>query len=103
VTKIAVANSSKVVSFGYDADQQVLEIDYKWGTTIRYLEVSAPLFEAFTLVESKGSFLARHIERKLPYERVPAAVVDLDHQPAPSQDRPEDVAKERRPRRLRNL
>lgn len=54
--------SSNVVSIGYDAAGQRLEVEYKGGKVYTYAEVPAETHRDLLAAESKGSFIARQIK-----------------------------------------
>jgi tyrosyl-tRNA synthetase len=62
--------SSLIESFGYDADKQVLEIQFSTGATYRYHNVEEDVFEAFVAAGSKGQFFNDRIRDGFTFERV---------------------------------
>jgi hypothetical protein len=55
-------DSKKIRSWAYDAASEVLEVEYVWGSIIRYFEVLPALVAMFEESESKGGFLSKQIE-----------------------------------------
>lgn len=47
--------SSNIVSAGYDAESQTLEIEFKGGTVYQYYSFPQTEFDAFLGANSKGS------------------------------------------------
>lgn len=61
--------STNVASVGYDADKQILEIEYREGGVYQYLQVPVSTYEALMSAESKGQHLHKHIKGSHPYKR----------------------------------
>lgn len=63
-------SSSTVGSIGYDADSQILEVEFLNGSVYQYLNVPREEFDQFQSAASKGSYLARNIKNRYPCTRV---------------------------------
>lgn len=63
-------SSSTIVSVGYDATSQTLEVEFKSGGTYQYYNVPQNTHEEFMRAPSKGQFLATYIKNSFPYSRV---------------------------------
>jgi hypothetical protein len=61
--------SSTIIRCRYDGDAQILEVEFKSGTTYRYFDVPAPIFEQMKTAPSKGQFLAQTIKGAYRYAR----------------------------------
>lgn len=62
--------SSNIVSIGYDAEQQRLEVEFKGGRVYEYAEVPAEKHEALMRADSVGSFFARQVKNVYPCKRL---------------------------------
>lgn len=60
--RIAVENSSNIVSAGYDETDHILEIEFKDGGVYKYLDVPLEVFDSFMNSESKGKFFHQNIK-----------------------------------------
>jgi lysozyme family protein len=71
--------SRALVSAGYDAAAQLLELEFHNGRVYRYREVPPGVFDFLMRTASKGSFVNRMIDGRYSYEEVsePAAEVDV--------------------------
>ena len=67
--RIPVA-SSNVASIGYDADAQVLEIEFVNGGVYQYMNVPREAFDELQSAASKGSYVSQNIKNRYPYTRV---------------------------------
>jgi hypothetical protein len=56
--------SSSLAALSYNADQQVLEIEFRSGETYRYFDVPATDYEALLAAESKGRHFNAHIRNR---------------------------------------
>ena len=107
-----VEGSHKVASWIYHEAAECLEIEYVWGSVVRYWKVSPTLAKSFEMAESKGSFLSAHIERRLPWaklqpgedERAPwPGQIPEFVPPAPRANKKESAAKAKPARRVKLL
>jgi hypothetical protein len=62
--------SSTIVSAGYDAGSETLEVEFKSGGTYQYFNVPAPVYQQFMESGSKGQFLHANIKSSFPYSKV---------------------------------
>ncbi|WP_394890401.1 KTSC domain-containing protein [Mesorhizobium sp. AaZ16] len=62
--------SSNIVSIGYDADTETLEVEFSGGTVYQYYNVGAALNEQLMHAPSKGQFLNIYIRNDYPFSRV---------------------------------
>jgi hypothetical protein len=65
-----VVDSRTVVSIGYDALSETLEIEFKSGSVYQYYNVSESLYTQLTLAPSKGQFVNIYIRNAYPFSRV---------------------------------
>lgn len=63
-------SSSNIVSAGYDASSETLEIEFTNGSVYQYYNVPQPIYDAFIAAPSAGKFLAYQIKNVFPYSRV---------------------------------
>lgn len=63
-------SSSSIVSVGYDAASETLEIEFQNGSTYQYYNIGQSTFEEFMTAPSKGKFFAYQIRNAFPYSRV---------------------------------
>jgi len=63
-------SSSNIMSAGYDAGSETLEIEFKDGTVYQYYNVSEHLYEQFQSASSKGQFFNVYIKNAVPFSRV---------------------------------
>jgi KTSC domain len=63
-------SSSNIVSIGYDAPSQTLEVEFSGGSVYQYFGVSQGIYDAFMAASSKGQFLASQIKDRFPFARV---------------------------------
>lgn len=62
--------SSNIISFGYDAASETLEVEFSSGSIYQYYNVGEALYEQLTLAPSKGQFLNAYIKNAYPFSRV---------------------------------
>lgn len=62
--------SSTVLSAGYDAASETLEVEFKGGTVYQYYNVPESVYQQFLESDSKGRFLHVYIKNSFPYSRV---------------------------------
>ena len=70
--------SRAVVSAGYDAERQVLELEFHGGRVYRYHDVPQGVFDFLLRTPSKGSFVNRMIEGRYTYEEAREAPPEQD-------------------------
>lgn len=57
-------DSSQITGYGYDAERNVLTIEFKsTGTTYDYFDVPTIIYEDLKAAESKGSYFIRNVKR----------------------------------------
>lgn len=61
--------SSNIVSIGYDAGTETLEVEFKDGL-YQYYNVPQAVYEAFMQAPSKGAFLHANIRNAFPCSRI---------------------------------
>jgi hypothetical protein len=62
--------SSAVVSIGYDASTQTLEVEFIHGGVYQYYNVSSGVYDALMSAASKGQFIASQVKDRFPFARV---------------------------------
>lgn len=62
--------SSSVRSIGYDADENVLEIEFQSGGIYRYADVAHSTYEEFLSARSQGSYFHENVRGQYDYHRV---------------------------------
>jgi len=62
--------SSNVVSIGYDADAETLEVEFSSSAVYQYYNVGAALNEQLMQASSKGQFFNQYIRNAYPFSRV---------------------------------
>ena len=62
--------SSNVVSIGYDADAETLEVEFSSSAVYQYYNVGAALNEQLMQAPSKGQFFNQYIRNAYPFSRV---------------------------------
>ncbi len=63
-------NSSNLITVGYDAASQTLEVEFKDGTVYQYFDVSAVEHETLMGSESIGSYFNSSIRSSYRYARL---------------------------------
>lgn len=54
--------SSNLASVGYDAEDRLLEVEFKNGTVYQYLNVGPDTWAAMQAANSQGQYLNQHIK-----------------------------------------
>jgi hypothetical protein len=70
--------SKAIVSAGYDAAAQHLEIEFRNGRVYRYSGVPQGVFDFLVRAPSKGGFVNRMIDGRYPHEELHAPMVEQD-------------------------
>lgn len=65
-----LVSSSNIVSAGYDAASETLEIEFKDGAVYQYYNVGEHLYQQFVAAPSKGQFFNVYIKNAVPFSRV---------------------------------
>lgn len=55
--------SSDLVSVGYDADKEELEVEFRGGKVYRYYEIPQDLYDGFMDASSKGKYFHRKVKK----------------------------------------
>jgi len=63
-------SSSNIVSVGYDAPSETLEVEFMSGSVYQYYNVPQSIYDAFIAAPSAGQFFAYQIKNAFPYSRV---------------------------------
>jgi KTSC domain-containing protein len=63
-------NASTIRSVGYDAGQQLLEIEFTSGSIVQYSGVSSEVHRRFMGAPSPGSFFQDQIDENFPSKRI---------------------------------
>jgi hypothetical protein len=63
-------NASTLRSVGYDASQQVLEIEFSSGSIVQYTGVSPEVHRRFMSSPSPGSFYQDQIDEHFPSKKM---------------------------------
>ena len=63
-------DSSMIYAFGYDEQQQVLEVVFKRTGVYRYRDVPKEVYQQLLEADSKGSYMRDQIIDMYPTERV---------------------------------
>ena len=63
-------SSSNIVSVGYDAPSETLEVEFMSGSVYQYYNVPQSIYDAFNAAPSAGQFFAYQIKNAFPYSRV---------------------------------
>jgi hypothetical protein len=63
-------SSSNIVSVGYDAPSETLEVEFTSGSVYQYYNVPQSIYDAFFKAPSAGQFFAYQIKNAFPYSRV---------------------------------
>ena len=62
--------STNIVSLGYDADTETLEVEFGSGSVYQYYNVGAAIYEQLAEASSKGQFINTYIKNAYPFSRV---------------------------------
>jgi hypothetical protein len=62
--------SSNIRSVGYDADTQILRVEFHNGSAYEYRNVPLVVYEEFMGSSSLGAYLNRNLRHNYPYEKV---------------------------------
>lgn len=63
--------SSQLASRGYDAEKQILEIEFKGGGIYQYFDFPPEKFKEFTEAESAGRYFGQNIRGKFTFKKLP--------------------------------
>ena len=62
--------SSTILSAGYEAASETLEVEFKGGSFYQYYNVPESVYQNFMASDSKGKFLHVYIKNSYPCSRV---------------------------------
>lgn len=62
--------SSNLRSVGYDAEHEILEIEFKSGSVYQYYNVPAAVYAGLLSASSKGQYHSQSIKDKYRYRQV---------------------------------
>jgi len=62
--------SSNIARFGYEADSQILGVEFTTGVAYHYFDVPESIFDEMKAAPSKGQFLAHRVKGTYRYARV---------------------------------
>jgi hypothetical protein len=68
--KRQTVSSSNLKSVGYDAESQVLEIEFQNGHIYQYYGVPPSVYEGLMNASSHGKYFNAHIRDAYPYRKV---------------------------------
>ena len=74
--KPTVVESTSLATLAYDADRQLLQIEFRDRATYRYFNVPSDVYETLLRAPSKGSYFNRVILGQFPYVRMQADPLD---------------------------
>ena len=57
----------------YDGSQALLQLSFRNGTSYRYLDVPAEVYDQLLLAESKGKYFNLHIRNRYAYTKISAS------------------------------
>jgi len=63
-------DSSNLVSVGYDADERILEVEFKGGAIYQYLDVPATVAQGLETAGSPGKFLNAEVKPTYSFRRL---------------------------------
>jgi hypothetical protein len=62
-----LVNSSNLVSVGYDAAAQTLEVEFQSGNIYKYFDVPETVYQSLMTADSKGEFFHDNILKEFDY------------------------------------
>jgi hypothetical protein len=68
--KRTYVHSSNMASVGYDAEKQILEIEFHDGTTYQYFDVPKEIYEGLMSAGSIGSYFMHNIKNEFKYQKI---------------------------------
>jgi hypothetical protein len=71
--------SSDVVSIGYDAKEQILEIEFRGNRIYQYSEVPQDIYNHFMRADSYGNYFNTYINKHYKYRRVDDAAAEISY------------------------
>lgn len=70
IPEMQQVSSSNIAAVGYDAENQVVHVQFLNGSTYAYKGVPEYEFESLRHASSVGSYLNRNYKNVYPYERI---------------------------------
>lgn len=74
--KPTIVESTTLATVAYDADRQLLQIEFRDRTAYRYFHVPTDVYETLLRAPSKGSYFNRVIRGQFAYVRMHADWLD---------------------------
>lgn len=65
-----LVSSSNLVSVGYDADSETLEVEFKGGSVYQYFNVPVFMHERMMVADSIGIFFNAEVRNAFPCEKL---------------------------------
>jgi hypothetical protein len=62
--------STNIKSVGYDAEQEILEIEFQNDGVYHYVGVPPVVYEGLLSASSKGRYFGEYVRERYPYEKV---------------------------------
>jgi hypothetical protein len=62
-------DSSAIRSMGYDPSSRTLEVEFRSGAVYDYFGVTSRLWASFQAAPSKGTFFARKVRDRFPFQQ----------------------------------
>ncbi len=56
-------SSSNIVSIGYDANDMILEVEFKSGAVYQYYDVPQHIYDGLMTASSHGSYLDAYVKK----------------------------------------
>lgn len=63
-------SSSNISAIGYDADNQVLEVEFTNGAVYSYSDVPSGEYDGFMNADSKGKYLHANIKNRYSFQKL---------------------------------
>jgi len=63
-------SSTNLISLGYDAGAETLEVEFSSGSVYQYYNVGQAIFDQMMEAPSKGQFLNVYIKNFYPFSRI---------------------------------
>lgn len=67
---IETPESSTIVRIGYDAEAQIMTVEFQKSGTYNYFDIPPHIFEGIRNAPSKGQYLAQQVKGSYRYARV---------------------------------
>lgn len=59
----STVSSSNIASIGYDAEYQILEVEFLNGSVYQYFNVTESLYQGLMIAQSHGNYLDQYIKK----------------------------------------